>query len=833
MAEPSSPATSSSPSPGRTTGVGSPAGAPAVSELVRIRGLPWGAGEEEILAFFQPLELHSERPVTLVNGLGGKPTGEAFVRLASAEVQAEALKYNRQMLGKRYIEVFAASDQDLELSVQRQGVRDFSDGILRCRGLPFNCQASDVASLFGDYGVTEEHVSLGIHGAGQFVGSPNGEAWVRFGDETQAKKALEERNMQTIGCRYVELYLSSEAERQQFQNFPLPSARNRASAEPLGLRGCAGLCSRGRGCGVSNRYARAPVFESAECWLRARGLPYSCCVADLCGFFAGHRVSPDDVVLGMGQDGRPTGEALVRLPSAQAAEVARQALHRRPLGSRYVELFAAAPEGHCWDAGCAAGACAARAQGGPSYFSTMAMMHPQVPQDQAYRQFQLPAPSHYADQYVASTSSSYHQGFHQAPWAAYPCNGHYATGGGYPSGANSFGGCGSPCGACGGSPGVYAEPSSRNGACACACGAGCSAGCGCGLGTGACCGCGGFVACTAPGSCAGTPSYQDASWSAGTVVPGRAPPDFEGPGPYVAYHPTPQHDQQPYGQPPYTLPPSGYPDEVGRREEHWLRLRGAPITASVPEISRFFSAFGAGEHDVVLWGVPDSIRAFEVFVRFSSAGKAEAARAHLDGQAMGGRYIELLPCASEEVPRPCPASTAALLAEPGDDECSTMPGSPCDTPPAARPRIRSGPGTPLATVPAQGPPPAPPLPPSPVAAAGGGGPSSGGPGGRPGAGDGMGARVQAGPGRQAPPPPPPGPAPTVAALPTGLPLLPMANATGPSMHSAPTSPIGCDLAALQMRSVGAPMGFLAYGVATAAPFNGTPQVGYVPLAGQY
>lgn len=163
------------------------------------------------------------------------------------------------------------------------------------------------------------------------MGSPNGEAWVKFGDEATAKRALGERNMHTIGpqgTRYVELYLSSEAERMQFKNFPPPNKSFPSQGYRADFRS-------------QHRFDKMST-DGNECWLRARGLPYSCDETDVVQFFTGHGVTMQDVVIARASDGRPTGEAFVRFLGSWPADEARQALHRQRLGSRYVELF---PEG--------------------------------------------------------------------------------------------------------------------------------------------------------------------------------------------------------------------------------------------------------------------------------------------------------------------------------------------------------------------------------------------------------------------------------------------------------------------------------------------------------
>lgn len=73
-------------------------------------------------------------------------------------------------------------------------------------------------------------------------------------------------------------------------------------------------------------------------FLRMRGLPFSAMKEDIFKFFVGYNPILDSIVLTYRNDGRATGEAYVGFASPEDAERA-MALHRRSMGSRYIELF--------------------------------------------------------------------------------------------------------------------------------------------------------------------------------------------------------------------------------------------------------------------------------------------------------------------------------------------------------------------------------------------------------------------------------------------------------------------------------------------------------------
>lgn len=82
--------------------------------VVRMRGLPFDATEDEIADFFYPLDL-APGGIALryqAGAHGARPSGEAFVAFRSAEVRVMALERNKQNLRSRYIELFEASESD-------------------------------------------------------------------------------------------------------------------------------------------------------------------------------------------------------------------------------------------------------------------------------------------------------------------------------------------------------------------------------------------------------------------------------------------------------------------------------------------------------------------------------------------------------------------------------------------------------------------------------------------------------------------------------------------------------------------------------------------------
>ncbi|XP_065867300.1 uncharacterized protein [Euphorbia lathyris] len=86
--------------------------------VLRLRGLPFSAGKDDILDFFKDFNL-SEDSVHITMNSEGRPTGEAFVEFEGVDDSKVAMAKDRMTLGSRYIELFPSSMEDLEDAVNR------------------------------------------------------------------------------------------------------------------------------------------------------------------------------------------------------------------------------------------------------------------------------------------------------------------------------------------------------------------------------------------------------------------------------------------------------------------------------------------------------------------------------------------------------------------------------------------------------------------------------------------------------------------------------------------------------------------------------------------
>lgn len=84
--------------------------------IVRMRGLPFTATAEQVLQFFSPScpVTDGTEGVLFVRFPDGRPTGDAFVVFSCEEYAENALKKHKEILGKRYIELFRSTAAEVQ-----------------------------------------------------------------------------------------------------------------------------------------------------------------------------------------------------------------------------------------------------------------------------------------------------------------------------------------------------------------------------------------------------------------------------------------------------------------------------------------------------------------------------------------------------------------------------------------------------------------------------------------------------------------------------------------------------------------------------------------------
>jgi len=179
------------------------------NSVVRMRGLPYSASEEEIEEFLLKADVKAARVHIIREAGSGRPSGVAYVEVASADDVAKALTQDHESIGSRYIEMYKSTQMELRGSItgfgfgqgvpMMPGLRGGMDGesnCIRMRGLPWKSTEPDIIKFFSEVDITPVQVQVKPDG---------GEAFVEFADAEAVTKAMT-RNKAYMGERYVELF---------------------------------------------------------------------------------------------------------------------------------------------------------------------------------------------------------------------------------------------------------------------------------------------------------------------------------------------------------------------------------------------------------------------------------------------------------------------------------------------------------------------------------------------------------------------------------------------------------------------------------------------------
>ncbi|NWX84019.1 ESRP1 protein, partial [Nothoprocta ornata] len=223
--------------------------------IVRMRGLPFSVTPEDVLSFFGqhcPVTGGKEG-VLFVTYPDSRPTGDAFVLFACEEHAQNALKKHKDLLGKRYIELFRSTAAEVQQVLNRfssaplvplptppilpvlpqqlvppASVRD----CVRLRGLPYAATIEDILEFLGEFATDIR--THGVHMVLNHQGRPSGDAFIQMKSADRAFLAAQKCHKKTMKDRYVEVFQCSAEE----MNFVLMGGtlnRNGLSPPPCKL----------------------------------------------------------------------------------------------------------------------------------------------------------------------------------------------------------------------------------------------------------------------------------------------------------------------------------------------------------------------------------------------------------------------------------------------------------------------------------------------------------------------------------------------------------------------------------------------------------------------
>ncbi|XP_048881044.1 epithelial splicing regulatory protein 1 isoform X4 [Brienomyrus brachyistius] len=202
--------------------------------IVRMRGLPFTATAEDVLLFFAPAcpVTGGKEGILFVKYPDGRPTGDAFVLFSCEEHAQNALKKHKEILGKRYIELFKSTVAEVQQVLNRYtsaplipiapapiipvvpqppfapppGVRD----CVRLRGLPYTATIEDILEFLGEF--IADIRPHGVHMVLNQQGRPSGDSFIQMKSAERAFLTAQRCHKKTMKDRYVEVFQCSAEE---------------------------------------------------------------------------------------------------------------------------------------------------------------------------------------------------------------------------------------------------------------------------------------------------------------------------------------------------------------------------------------------------------------------------------------------------------------------------------------------------------------------------------------------------------------------------------------------------------------------------------------------
>jgi hypothetical protein len=323
--------------PGASTGAGGASANKAASAVgagvavtdgtivMRLRGMPFQAGETELREWLKPLDV-APGAIHFIIGVGGRASGDCMVELRTEEEATGLMGKHRELMGTRYVEVFRSTKMEMQMALgtnpapTEEALADDTPCV-RLRGLPYSASVPDIETFLEGVPFKAGGVKLLIGNDGR----PSGEAYVEFESAEGAEAALA-KNKQLIGTRYVEIFPTTKGEM-------LRLVASRSKFLPGAVFGGGGAGGGGDG-SFYNGLGKGPE----DGVVRIRGLPFSSTLTDIEKFFADCGVAERGVHFVPAHGSKPSGEAYIEFATREGAAAALQK-NRQSMGTRYIEVY--------------------------------------------------------------------------------------------------------------------------------------------------------------------------------------------------------------------------------------------------------------------------------------------------------------------------------------------------------------------------------------------------------------------------------------------------------------------------------------------------------------
>jgi RNA recognition motif-containing protein len=329
--------------------------------IVRLRGLPFAASDEDLMLFFHQCQDKIVN-IRFVEDIQGRRTGDAFLELADEDAVSIAMTKHRLLMGTRYVEVSrtTAPDREAVLHVASRRGRGGAPAVLGhqdFRSMPFDPMMMMPPML---------NPLLFMPPSAMPLAGPDGLVTVQIGKEAaeQAAAAQAAKNqafamMQSAmmgiaaggfppqgpsnGARGRKnrhnhhVHEESENQESQSEATEVGAYSSSRKVDAVGAHGAPPAIVP-----PSPLMPPSPPRAQSRYIVRVRGLPFSASEETVAEFFYDVNVQPQGVHMVYNAHDKPTGEAFVEVETD--ADVTRALDHNGgALGHRYIEVFKSGP----------------------------------------------------------------------------------------------------------------------------------------------------------------------------------------------------------------------------------------------------------------------------------------------------------------------------------------------------------------------------------------------------------------------------------------------------------------------------------------------------------
>jgi len=262
-----------------------------VGGFVKLGGLDWSASEEDIKKFLTGCNVTE---VIIEQNERGKPSGNAFVCLATNDDLVKALACHKKHLGKRWVAVEKMEEDEFITKTGKEPQNKRSEKVekkpencfVRLGGLSWKATEEDIKTFLKDCKIKKVFITLNERG------KPSGNAFIHFEEEEDVRKARNYNKKDLLG-RWVTVDAITQEEFQK------------------------------------------ETQEPDEWFIKLDGLPWEAKERDIKSFLDGCKV--EELVITKNERGKPSGNAFFKLESRTDVEKAKS-YNKKNLGNRYVTV---------------------------------------------------------------------------------------------------------------------------------------------------------------------------------------------------------------------------------------------------------------------------------------------------------------------------------------------------------------------------------------------------------------------------------------------------------------------------------------------------------------